>query len=106
MSLDNVLGVAGAARDNPVILAFGLALSIGLTGVAASWIADLMSRRPWIGYIGLAIMVWVAGGMIWQGHRELMVDLHGTAAYNAALPSALAIGPDEAAHRQAHKGLP
>jgi YjbE family integral membrane protein len=106
MSLDNVLGVAGAARDRPMMLAFGLMLSVGLTGVAASWIARLMSNRPWIGYFGLAMMVWVAGGMIWQGHRELIVDLKQTSVYNAALPAPLGIGPAEVARRQGRKGLP
>jgi YjbE family integral membrane protein len=106
MSLDNVLGVAGAARDRPMILAFGLLLSIGLTGMAASWIARLLGRRPWIGYFGLLIMLSVAGGMVWQGHRDLVVDLGRTAAYNAALPAPLAIGPQEIARRKGQKGLP
>jgi YjbE family integral membrane protein len=106
MSLDNVLGVAGAARDRPMILAFGLMLSIGLTGLAAAWIARMMGRRPWIGYFGLAMMIWVAGGMIWQGHRDLVVDLKQSDAYNAAMPAPLAIGSGEIAKRQGQKGLP
>jgi YjbE family integral membrane protein len=100
MSLDNVLGVAGAAHDRPMILAFGLLLSIGLTGLAAAWIARAMSRRPWIGYIGLAMMVYVAGGMIWQGHRDLVIDLGQAPAYNQAMPSSLLdIGARELARR-------
>jgi YjbE family integral membrane protein len=102
MSLDNVLGVAGAAHDRPMVLAFGLLLSIGLTGLAAAWIAKAMSKRPWIGYIGLAIMVYVAGGMIWQGHRDLVIDLGETPAYNQAMPSSLLdIGAREIARRRA-----
>jgi YjbE family integral membrane protein len=106
MSLDNVLGVAGAAHDRPMILAFGLLLSIGLTGMAASWIAKLLGRRPWLGYIGLAIMLSVAGGMLWQGHRDLVIDLGQTRAYNDHVPRALAIGKDEIVRRQGQKGLP
>ncbi|MDB5458834.1 MAG: Integral rane protein TerC [Caulobacteraceae bacterium] len=106
MSLDNVLGVAGAARDRPMILAFGLLLSIGLTGMAASWIARMLSRRPWIGYFGLVMMIWVAGGMLWQGHRDLVVDLKKTGAYNAAMPALLSIDSGEIARRQVQKGLP
>jgi YjbE family integral membrane protein len=103
MSLDNVLGVAGAAHDRPMILAFGLLLSIGLTGLAAAWVAKAMSRRPWIGYIGLAIMVYVAGGMVWQGHRDLVIDLGQTPAYNQAMPSSLLdIGAREIARRRDH----
>ena len=102
MSLDNVLGVAGAAHDRPMILAFGLLLSIGLTGLAAHWVAKAMSRRPWIGYIGLAIMVYVAGGMMWQGHRDLVIDLGQAPAYNQAMPSSLLdIGAQEIARRRA-----
>jgi predicted tellurium resistance membrane protein TerC len=100
------LGVAGAARDRPMILAFGLLLSIGLTGMAASWIARMLSRRPWIGYFGLVMMIWVAGGMLWQGHRDLVVDLKKTGAYNAAMPALLSIDSGEIARRQVQKGLP
>jgi YjbE family integral membrane protein len=107
MSLDNVLGVAGAAHDRPMMLAFGLLLSIGLTGAAASWIAGQMSKRPWIGYIGLAMILYVAGGMICQGHRDLIIDLNQSPAYNAALPgTALDIGPAEIARRAGRKGPP
>lgn len=103
MSLDNVLGVAGAAHDRPMILAFGLLLSIGMTGLAAAWIAKAMSKRPWIGYIGLVMMVYVAGGMIWQGHRDLIIDLGEAPAYNQAMPSSLLdIGAREIARRRAH----
>jgi len=94
MSLDNVLAVAGAAREHPVILVFGLLLSIALMGVAASWIARLLHRFRWIGYIGLVIVLYVALHMIWDGHREVVVDLGQTPAYNEAVPKALEIDPN------------
>lgn len=72
MSLDNVLAVAGAARDHPEILIFGLALSIAMMGLAASFIAGLLQRHRWIGYVGLAIIVYVAGEMIYRGGPELI----------------------------------
>ncbi|MFO1033884.1 MAG: TerC family protein [Hyphomicrobiales bacterium] len=71
MSLDNVLAVAGAAREHPTVLVFGLALSIALMGLAASFIAKLLSRYRWIAYVGLAIIVYVAGDMIWRGVEEV-----------------------------------
>ena len=64
MSLDNVLAVAGAAREHPAILVFGLLLSITLTGLAASWIARLLQKWRWLGYVGLAIIFYVALHMI------------------------------------------
>ena len=67
MSLDNVLAVAGAAREHPVVLIFGLALSIALMGAAASFIARLLERYRWIAYLGLAIIFYVALRMIWEG---------------------------------------
>ncbi len=107
MSLDNVLGVAGAAHDRPLIMAFGLVLSIALTGLAAGWIARAIQRRPWIGAVGLAIMAYVAAGMIWQGARDLAIDLGQPGAYNAAMPMrALDIGPAETAARKARRALP
>ena len=72
MSLDNVLGVAGAARNHFWVLAVGLLLSIALTAVAATFIAKLLGRYPWIAYVGLLIIVYVAGKMIWDGSEELM----------------------------------
>ena len=71
MSLDNVLAVAGAAREHPEVLIFGLVLSIALMGLAASFIARLLNRHRWIAYVGLAIIVFVAGQMIWTGLHEL-----------------------------------
>jgi len=71
MSLDNVLAVAGAARDHPTILIFGLALSIALMGLAASFIAKLLQNHRWIAYVGLAIILYVAGDMIYRGALEV-----------------------------------
>jgi YjbE family integral membrane protein len=71
MSLDNVLAVAGAARDYPYILIFGLALSIALMGIAASFIASLLQRHRWIGYVGLAIILYVALEMCYRGAIEV-----------------------------------
>ncbi|MES2027832.1 MAG: TerC family protein [Pseudomonadota bacterium] len=71
MSLDNVLAVAGAAREHPTILIFGLVLSIALMGLAASFIARLLQKHRWIAYVGLAIILYVAGDMIYRGAREV-----------------------------------
>ncbi|WP_426013278.1 TerC family protein [Caulobacter sp. DWR2-3-1b2] len=103
MSLDNVLAVAGAAREHPAILVFGLLLSIALMGLAASAIANLLHRFRWIGFIGLAIVLYVAGHMIWEGHRSVVMDLDKTAAYNAAAPSIIDITPAELAAHLKHK---
>jgi predicted tellurium resistance membrane protein TerC len=100
MSLDNVLAVAGAAREHPTVLIVGLLLSITLMGVAASWIAKLLHRWRWLGYVGLAIVFFVACKMVWEGSRNVAVDLHQTAAYNAVAPKPLEIGPAEAAADQ------
>lgn len=86
MSLDNVLAVAGAARDHPFVLALGLLLSIALMGVAATWIAKLLHKHRWIGYVGLFVVLYVALHMIWDGHRKVVHDLHLEAAYNQIMP--------------------
>jgi YjbE family integral membrane protein len=99
MSLDNVLAVAGAARQHPQVLVAGLLLSITLTGVAASWIARLLQRARWLGYLGLVIVFYVALHMMWQGHRAMVIDMGRTADYNAHVPPALAITPAELAQR-------
>jgi YjbE family integral membrane protein len=77
MSLDNVLAVAGAARDHPYALIFGLGLSIVLMGVAATFIARLLNRHRWIAYVGLAIILYVALEMIWRGYWEIDPHLFG-----------------------------
>ena len=67
MSLDNVLAVAGAARDHPGILIVGLVFAVILMGVAANIIARYIERYRWIGYVGLIVIVYVAGKMIYDG---------------------------------------
>ena len=67
MSLDNVLAVAGAAREHPGILVVGLILSVILMGVAANVIAKYIERHRWLGYLGLLVIVYVAGKMIYDG---------------------------------------
>lgn len=101
MSLDNVLAVAGAAREHPGILVFGLLLSIALMGVAATWIAKLLHRFRWIGYVGLVIVLYVALHMIWEGHRTVVIDTGRVEGYNAVMPDALDITPAEAAKEEA-----
>ena len=71
MSLDNVLAVAGAARDHPVALVIGLGLSIVMMGVAANFVARLLHRHRWIAYLGFAIILYVAGDMIVRGALEV-----------------------------------
>jgi YjbE family integral membrane protein len=77
MSLDNVLAVAGAARDHPYALIFGLGLSIVLMGVAATFIARLLNRHRWIAYAGLAIILYVSLEMIWRGYWEIEPHVFG-----------------------------
>jgi YjbE family integral membrane protein len=73
MSLDNVLAVAGAAREHPWVLIAGLVLSVALMGIAANFIARYIERYRWIAWIGLAVILWVAGNMIHDGivHPEV-----------------------------------
>ena len=67
MSLDNVLAVAGAAREHPWVLVFGLVLSVILMGFAANFIARYIERYRWIAWGGLLVILWVALRMIWEG---------------------------------------
>jgi YjbE family integral membrane protein len=71
MSLDNVLAVAGAAREHPGILIVGLIFAVALMGVAANVIARYIERYRWIAYVGLAVIVYVAGKMIWEGWHDV-----------------------------------
>ena len=71
MSLDNVLAVAGAAREHPGILIVGLVLSVALMGIAANVIARYIERYRWIAYVGLAVILWVALKMIWEGFLDV-----------------------------------
>src|SRR4051812_9584253 len=67
MSLDNVLLVASIARDNPALLFIGLTFSVLFMGLAANYVAKLIERYHWINYVGLAVILWVAGNMIYEG---------------------------------------
>lgn len=71
MSLDNVLAVAGAAREHPSILVFGLVLSVALMGLASTFIARLIGKYRWIAYVGVAIILYVALKMMWDGYKEM-----------------------------------
>jgi YjbE family integral membrane protein len=75
MSLDNVLAVAGAAREHPMILVFGLGLSIALMGLAATFIARILEKHRWIAYVGLLIILYVAFDMCYRGAIELWQDV-------------------------------
>ncbi len=77
MSLDNVLAVAGAAREHPWVLVFGLVLSVALMGLAASFIARLLQRFRWIAYIGLLVILYVALDMIYRGALEVWPHVNG-----------------------------
>ena len=87
MSLDNVLAVAGAAREHPTVLIMGLALSVVLMGVAASWIAGLLNRHRWIGWAGLFVIVYVALNMIYHGWEDIAAHAFAPA---AAVPAVAA----------------
>ena len=77
MSLDNVLAVAGVARETQVVLAIGLVLSVVLMGVAAGFIARLINKYPIVGYIGVVIILIAAGQMIWDDLNHLFpVEMH------------------------------
>jgi predicted tellurium resistance membrane protein TerC len=80
MSLDNVLAVAGAAREHPYVLVFGLVLSIALMGIAASFIARLLQNHRWIAYVGLAVILYVAVEMIYRGTTEVLPHVTALAA--------------------------
>jgi YjbE family integral membrane protein len=71
MSLDNVLAVAGAAHEHPGILIVGLVFAVALMGIAANVIARYIERYRWIAYIGLLVILWVAGKMIWEGWHDV-----------------------------------
>jgi YjbE family integral membrane protein len=70
MSLDNVLGVAGAARDHTAILVFGLVFSVAMMGLAANLVAKLIDRHRWIAWLGLVVILWVAVSMLYDGMTD------------------------------------
>src|SRR5690606_20701359 len=104
MSLDNVLAVAGASHEHPWIMVFGLILSIALMGLAATFIAKLLNRYRWIAYVGLAIVLYVALHMIWDGGRSVIVRTGHADAFNASAPAFLAISAEEQAKHMKHTG--
>ncbi|MBN8809048.1 MAG: YjbE family putative metal transport protein [Sphingomonas sp.] len=75
MSLDNVLAVAGTARNHPAVLLFGLALSVTLMAVAANFMARVIERYRWIAYIGVVVLCYVAGNMIYHGLTDQAVGV-------------------------------
>ena len=78
MSLDNVLAVAGIARDHTWVLVVGLALSVAFMGLAAAWIARQLEHRPWIAYVGLVVICYVSLAMIHEGAQEIMAITVGS----------------------------
>ena len=76
MSLDNVLAVAGAAREHPWVLVTGLALSVAFMGLAAAAIASLLQKYRWIAYVGLAMIFYVALKMIWDGGHQVALSVN------------------------------
>jgi YjbE family integral membrane protein len=77
MSLDNVLLVASIARENPALLFIGLSFSVLFMGLAANYVAKMIERYHWINYIGLAVILWVAGNMIFEGWMDGEHGLRG-----------------------------
>ena len=75
MSLDNVLAVAGAAREHPWVLALGLCISVVLMGAAASLIARLLERYRWLAWVGLLMVLYVALKLVWDGSREIIAHM-------------------------------
>jgi len=71
MSLDNVLAVAGAAREHPTVLIIGLVLSVALMGLASTYVARLIGRYRWIAYVGVALILFVAVRMMYEGYHEM-----------------------------------
>jgi YjbE family integral membrane protein len=86
MSLDNVLAIAGAAREHPMIMAIGLVLSVALMGIAATFIARLLDRYRWLAWVGLLVIVYVAAQMIWEGGWEIEKAVLALAPLAPSLP--------------------
>lgn len=84
MSLDNVLAVAGAAHEHPFVLVAGLALSIALMGLASTFIAGLLHKHRWIGWVGLLVILYVALNMVWHGWED--VATHGIPLFGIEAP--------------------
>lgn len=71
MSLDNVLAVAGAAREHPTVLIIGLVLSVALMGLASTFVARIIGKYRWVAYVGVAIILYVSLKMVYDGYLEL-----------------------------------
>jgi len=71
MSLDNVLAVAGAAKGDFVVLAIGLVVAVAFMGLMSAYIAKLLAQHPWISWIGLLVILYVAMEMIWSGGHQV-----------------------------------
>lgn len=96
MSLDNVLAVAGVAKGSPLVLVIGLAVAIILMAVASHYIAGLLVDHPWIGWVGLAVIVWVALDMIYMGSHDVACKSIGVGCSETLLKAIghrLGIGP-------------
>lgn len=76
MSLDNVLAVAGAAKGSPLVLVIGLAIAIVLMAVASAYIAKLLVKYPWISWVGLAVICYVAADMVWSGSQDVACKVY------------------------------
>ena len=87
MSLDNVLAVAGAAKEHLWVLVVGLGISVILMGVAATFIARLLERHRWIAWVGLLVILYVAVQMMWTGGGEVLPYLNGTSGTPPAAPA-------------------
>lgn len=75
MSLDNVLAVAGAAREHPWVLVLGLTVSVVLMGVAARLVASLLERYRWLAWVGLLVVLYISLKMLWDGGHEIAAHL-------------------------------
>lgn len=71
MSLDNILAVAGAAQDNKLAMVLGVVVAVLLMGTAATLVARLIRRHPWVGYLGLMTILYTAIHMLWQGSQDI-----------------------------------
>ena len=77
MSLDNVLAVAGVAREHPFVLLVGLVLSVALMGIASTYVAKLLDRLFWLSWVGLGIITFVAFRMVWDGSHQILQHAGG-----------------------------
>lgn len=74
MSLDNVLAIAGTARDHIWVPVAGLTLSVALMGAASHLVATRLERHRWIAWVGLAVIAFVSLRMIYDGSNEVILQ--------------------------------